>query len=211
MDNHAERRHGFAARAAGLASALGLAILVVAAPVHAQQGDQGQQMQQMQKMQQMQQELQQVQKQLRGIRQKALQDSSIREQRLALQETVRGAMTEIDPDLASKEDTLNALQRRLRQAQQSQDTAQLRSLMTRGRQVQQQVQAVRDTVLQRDSIANQLEQFRQDLNDKMVEIDPNAAELIERRDSIVRQFRQMRQQMMGARQGGNPPGDSGQR
>lgn len=211
MDDHVENRHGFAARAAGLATALGLAILVGAVPVRAQQGDQGQQGQQMQQMQQLQQDLRQVQKQLRGIRQKALQDSSIQEKRMALQETVRGAMAEIDPDLPTKEDTLNALQRRLRQAQQSQDTARLRSLMSRGRRVQQEVQKVRDSVLQRDSIANQLEQFREDLNDKMVEIDPGAEELIQRRDSIMQQFRQMRQQMMGGRQGGNPPGDGGQR
>jgi uncharacterized coiled-coil DUF342 family protein len=213
MDDHAQSCSGIAGRSAGIAAALGLAILVGAAPVHAQQGEQGQgeQMQQFQQMQQMQQELQQIRKQLRSIRQKALQDSSIRDDRMALEETVRGAMTQLDPNYTDKEDTLNAIQRRLQQAQQNQDTAQLRSLMSRGRQVQQQVQRLQDSVTQRDSIAEQLDSFRDDLISKMIEIDPQAEELMDRRDSIMNQLRQMSQQMRGQQGGqqGPPPGPPG--
>lgn len=216
MDDHAQNCPGIVGRSAGIATALGLAILVGAAPAQAQeseQGQQGQQMQQFQKMQKLQQELRSVRKQLRGIRQKALQDSAIEEQRMALSQTVRGAMSQLDPNYTAKEDTLNALQRRLKQAQQNQDTAQLRSLMSRGRKVQQQVRRLRDSVTQRDSIAEQIDVFRDNLIQKMTEIDPQAEQLIQRRDSIMKQLRQMTQQMRGQQQrGGNrqgPPNPSG--
>ena len=210
MDDQAVTRHGFAARAAGLATALGLAILVGAAPVHAQQGEQGQQGQQMQRfqeMQQLQQELRQVQKQLRGIQQQAFQDSTIQRKRIELGQTVRSAMSQLDSEAIAKEDSLNAIQRRLQTAQQNQDTAQLRGLMSKGRQYSQELNQLRDSVMQRDSIAESAEQLRQELIDKMVEINPEAEELIARRDSLMRQLRQMTQQMRG--QQGQPPGNPG--
>lgn len=213
MDDHAQNCPGLVGRWAGIATALGLALLVGAAPIDAQQGQQGQQFQEMQKMQQ---ELRSVQKQLRGIRQQALQDSAIQEQQMALQQTVRSAITQLDPNFPAKEDTLNSIQRKLQQAQQSQDTAQLRSLMSRGRRVQQQVQRLQDSVTQRDSISDQIDSFRNDLINKMTEIDPQAEELIEQRDSIMKRLRQMTQQMRGQQQGGQqqgpptPPGGDGQ-
>lgn len=211
MNDHDRSFRRLAGRVAGIAAAFGLALLVGAAPVHAQQGEQGQQnpqMQQFQQMQQMQQELQTIQQQLQGIQQQAFEDTTIQRKRIELGETVRSAMTELDPDAVAKEDTLNSIQRQLQEAQQSQDTAQVRGLMSRGRQVSQELNQLRDSVMQRDSIADAAEQLREELIEKMVEIDPEAEELIEQRDSIMEELRAMSQQLEGQQ---GPPGGSGQR
>lgn len=187
--------------AAGACAGL-LALLVAAAPAVAQGG--GQQQGQMSQMQQLRQQLRQIDQQLQKIRQQALQDSALQTRQLELQETIGSAARQEDPEYKKKEDRLNEIQKKMRQAQQNQDTAQMRSLMMEGQKLQRDVSQTQQQVAQRDSIDAEIQAFREQMQQKMVEIDPEAEELLERRDSLVQEFREAQG---GMQQGGG--GDDG--
>lgn len=181
-----------------------LSLLVAAAPAVAQEG--GQQQGQMSEIQQIRQEIQQVDQQLQQIRQQALQDSALQARQLELQELIGAAARSEDPEYKKKEDRLNEIQKEMQQAQQSQDTAQIRSLMMEGQKLQRDVSQTQRQVAQRDSIDAEIQDFREQMEQKMVEIDPGAEELLERRDSLVQEFQEARG---GMQQGGGQPEGGG--
>lgn len=199
VDRPSTRRFLASGACAGL-----LALLVTAAPAVAQGGGQGQG--QMSEAQQLRQEIQQVNQQLQKIQQQALQDSTLQAEQLELQELIGSAARQEDPEYQKKEDRLNELQKKMQQAQQNQDTAQMRSLMMEGQKLRRDVRQTQQQVTQRDSIDAAIQEFREQMEQKMVEIDPKAEELLERRDSLVQQFQEARG---GMQQGGGPPGGGG--
>lgn len=182
------------------------ALLLAAAPAAAQQGGGQQQGQMQQEAQQLRQEIQQINQQLRQVQQQALQDSALQARQLELQEMIGAAARDEDPEYSEKEDRLNEIQREMQQAQQEQDTTQLRSLMMEGQQLRQDVNQTQQQIIQRDSIQQQIETFQDRMEQKMIEIDPEAEQLLERRDSLVSEFRQATGQGQGGQQ---PSGDDG--
>lgn len=189
--------------AAGACAGL-LAVLVAAAPAVAQAG--GQQQGQMSQMQQLRQEIQKIDQQLQKIRQEALQDSALQAKQLELQEMIGAAARQADPEYKKKEDRLNEIQKKMQQAQQNQDTAQMRSLMMEGQKLQRDVSQTQQQVAQRDSIDAEIQAFREQMQQKMIEIDPKAEQLLERRDSLVQKFREAQG---GMQQGGGQPDGGG--
>lgn len=191
------------ALASGVCAGL-LTLLVAAAPAAAQGGGQGQG--QMSEMQQLRQQIQKIDQQLRKIRQQALQDSALQAKQLELQEMIGSAAREADPQYKKKEDRLNEIQKKMQKAQQNQDTAQMRSLMMEGQKLQRDVSRTQRKVVQRDSIDAEIQAFQEQMQKKMVEIDPQAEELLDRRDSLVQKYRAARGGMGQGQQGGGGGG-----
>lgn len=195
------------------------AALLVAAPACAQEGgeeegQQGQQQQQQQQarqqqfqeMQQLQRQIQQIQQRLSQVQQQAMQDSAIRRARIDLEQSIRAAMAQVNPDVTKMEDSLNVLQQKMNEARQNQDTATIRSVMEAGRPLSQQWRRLQDSVMQRDSLQQMVEAYNQRLQDAMAAINDSVPALIQRRDSL-RQVMQSRVQEM--RGGGMPGGGQG--
>lgn len=217
--------HRLARPAARTLTAALAAALVAVAPAHAQQGGGGQgqadqqqlqQAQQFQEVQRLQQQVRQIQQRLGEIQDSAMQDSAIQKKYMALQETVRDAMEELDAQVVQKEDSLNALQRRLNEARQNQDTAAVREVVQAGRPLSQELNQLRDSVMQRDSLSERAQQLRQELEEKMASINDSVPTLIQRRDSLMQRLQQLAQQLRGQQQvpqgqgGGGMPGGGGQ-
>jgi len=168
---------------AALLRALALAaapLLLGAADAAAQQGQGGMGTE----TRQLSQELQAVMQELEPISQQALQDTVIQNQLTRIQTVIEQGMEQVDPEVREKQERLNTLRQELQTAQQEQDTAKLRSLMTEGRGLEQEVQSAQRQVMQRDSVSEMLQEFQVVLQEKMVEIDPGADSLLEKRDSL---------------------------
>lgn len=197
--------------------------LVAATPACAQEegGDQEEEMQatqeqtqQVQEVQQLQQQIQQIQQRLSQIQQQAMQDSAIQEDYTELQETVRAAMAQLDPEAGAKEDSLTSLQQQMAQAQQDQDTARMQGLMSEGRALSTELNQLRDSVMQRDSLQETVDQLRADLEEEMTAINDSVPEMMARRDSLMQRLQELASQLRGQGMPGGggppPPGGGGQ-
>lgn len=216
----AYQRH--ARPAARILAAAVAAVLVTVSPVHAQQGggqqgqpdqQQLQQAQQFQEVQQLQQQIRQIQERLGQVQDSAMKDSVIQTKFMQLQETVRDAMAQLDPQVVQKEDSLNALQRRMNEARQNQDTTQMREIMRAGQPLSQEMNRLRDSVTQRDSIDQRMQQLRQELQEEMATINDSVPALIQQRDSLMQRLQTLARELRGqqqAPQGGGMPGGGGQ-
>lgn len=189
--------------------------LVAATPACAQEEGGGEeeemqptqeQTQQVQEVQRLQQEIQQLQQRLSQIQQQAMQDSGIQEDYTELQETVRAAMTQLDPEAGAKEDSLTSLQQQMSQAQQEQDTARMQGLMTEGQALSRELNQLRDSVMQRDSLQEIVEDLRADLEAEMTSINDSVPTMMARRDSLMQRLQQLADQLRGQ----GMPGGGGQ-
>lgn len=133
---------------------------------------------------QVQQELQQVGQKVIQIRQQALQDSAIQQEQLALQQEIEQKMNDIDSATSTRNDRMNQIKQSFQEAQQKQDTAKLRSLMTEYQMLSQKNQQTQMQAMQDKAIAADLDTFRTDLIQKMNAIDPTADSLIARLQAL---------------------------
>lgn len=217
MDVYDSSNRHFASILSRLAAGALAVVLLAAVPACAQEsgesGDeaapaQQDQASQMQEMQALQQEIQQIQQQLQQIQQQALQDSALQQLQVDLQETIGAAMRQADPQTADREARLNELRSELQTAQQAQDTAQQRELIAEARQLSQQLQQTQGQVMQRDSISQMVEAFRDSLVEVMEGIDAGTEQLMARQDSLMTELRESSSQLQG-QQPGAAPQDTG--
>ncbi|MFW6192365.1 MAG: hypothetical protein ACOC83_02675 [Gemmatimonadota bacterium] len=131
-------------------------------------------------------ELQQIVQQLQPLEQQAIQqDESLMTRAEELQGTIDEAMRGEDAEFM---DRFEELQQELQQAQENQDSEQMQQLMGEWQQAQTTFQEIRAEVMRRDDISEQVESFADDIEAQIIEIDPEAEELIERRDSLVEEI-----------------------
>lgn len=142
-------------------------------------------------------ELRRIQKQLRGLRDKALEDSALNRQLEELRTMIDQAMREMSPEAGKRIDRLDSIRGELETARAEGDTARLRSLVREGRKLRQALQSVRSKAMQQQEISAALEDFRSALRERMREVDPSADSLMDRMDTLQRQMRSRMQQGMG--------------
>lgn len=134
-------------------------------------------------------ELQTLQQRLGAIQQQALEsDTTLQRRETELQTTIRSAMSEIDPEVEHATARLDTLQGMAMEAQAEQDTARLESLALEAQTLQEQLEAAQQQAMTRDDVASELEEFRRDLRVAMVQVDPEADELIDRFETLVRRL-----------------------
>lgn len=154
------------------------ALVVVAAPaaVTAQQPvDPAQQAE----MQSVVAELQQIQQRLAPIQAEAMETPALQEAQQVLEQMVQEAMAE-DPTVAERIDRIQALQREAGEAQAAGDEETLQRLAGEAQQIQTALMAAQEEALERPAIAARLEAFQDALEARMLEIDPDAGDLLER-------------------------------
>lgn len=127
-------------------------------------------------------ELQEIQQQLEPIQQQALEDEALANQLEALQLRVATAMRE---ESGESIDRMETLQAEMQDAQASGDQERLQALMAEGQGLQQELQAVQAEVLARPEIRGPVDEFEAAHRARMIEIDPEAEELLDRFDELV--------------------------
>lgn len=156
------------------------------------------------------QQYQQLSQQLNGIRQQALQDSSLQAEQAALMERIRSAMEE-DPQTEALLTRFDSASQAFQQAQSSGDTAAMQQLMPRLQQMQMQLQQAQGQVAQDSAIAVRIDTFTAHLEAEMAEINPQAPQMMDRVDSLAQQVRQqMSSAAESAAGAGAPDTGSGQ-
>lgn len=159
------------------ALAAGVALLA-AAPLAAQASGQDSSTQQIQA------ELREIGQKIVQLRTQALQDSAIQAEQLALQQEIEKKMNDIDSATSTRTDRMNQIKKSFQQAQQSQDTAKIRSLMDEYQTLAQKNQQTQMQAMQDKGIAADLDTFRTNLIHKMDQIDPSTDSLIARLEAL---------------------------
>lgn len=127
-------------------------------------------------------ELQEIQQQLEPIQQEALQDEALASQLESLQLQVTTAMQEESGEALARMETL---QEEMQEAQTAGDEERMQALMAEGQGLQQELQAVQAEVMARPEIRGPVDEFEAAHRARMIEIDPEAEELLDRFDELV--------------------------
>lgn len=125
-------------------------------------------------------ELQQLQARLQPIHQEALRHPELQAARAELTAKIGAAMTEADPSTPERMARLQTLIDRGKAAEAAQDEAALNEIAAEAREIEQRLQAAQLAAIQRPDIAPGIEAFQEKLMERMLEVDPEAAALIER-------------------------------
>lgn len=130
-------------------------------------------------------EYQQIQQRLSALEQQAMADSSLMQQFTALEADIQAAMATIDPEFEAKQEKLSELRQSMQAAQQSGDQAAMQAIAQEGQALEQGLQQLQASVLAQEEIAAKVTAFRDGVQSRMAEIDPEAPELIERAHDIA--------------------------
>lgn len=142
-------------------------------------------------------EMQELQVQLGPVQQEALADAELQAAQQALGEKVRAAMAEADPEMPARMERLTALQSQALEARAAQDEERMAAIVTEAQQIQQSLQAAQQQAIDRPEIDAELEAFQSRLVQKMVELDPETAPLLERMREIDAELRSILQPAAG--------------
>ncbi|CAN5709374.1 hypothetical protein BH23GEM9_BH23GEM9_17520 [soil metagenome] len=139
--------------------------------------------------QQLMMEMQQLQLQLQPLQQQALQDSAIAAQQAAVSDAVREAMVAADSTMDAKLDRMEALVAQAWTAQAGGDTERLGAITTEAQQLQPEIMQAQMQALAVPEISERVEAFQTALQRKMLEIDPESKQLLDRRTELDAQIR----------------------
>ena len=131
------------------------------------------------------QEAQQLQERLGPLQQQALQDEELAGQRMDLQERVESAMREENAELI---DRMEDLETEFMAAQQAGDQERLQQIGMEAQGLDMELQALQQSVFERPDIQEPLEAFEEAQRARMLELDPEAADLLDRMDEILDQL-----------------------
>jgi hypothetical protein len=143
-------------------------------------------------------ELQQIGARVQGVKVKALQASpALRAREEALAKEMKAAMLRSDPSLAAVEGRAPALEAEGRRAQQAGDQAKLMQLMEEARQIEIRVMNAQRKVMQHAALMAKLRAFETDLRKKMVEVEPQLPQLLQRAELLQGRLQAALQQQQG--------------
>jgi uncharacterized protein (DUF885 family) len=125
-------------------------------------------------------ELQQVHQQLEGIQMQALQDPQLSAAQEELGDEIRQAIEARDPRMGERMARVEALEAEAMDAQQSGNVDLLQALVVEAQQIQEHFMTVQQEVLEQPAIATKVSSFQARLERKMVEVNPDAQNLISR-------------------------------
>jgi chromosome segregation ATPase len=130
-------------------------------------------------------EYQQIQRRLGEIQRHAMQDSTLMASYQALEKQIEAEMHNIDPELGTKRDRLTSLQEDMSQAQQSGDQDAMQRINQEGSALQAELEQLETDVVDGESLSEEVQAFRDEIEAKMREIDPETDQLISRAREIV--------------------------
>lgn len=130
-------------------------------------------------------EAQELQQQLAPIQEEAMQDEALAAQLQDLQERVQAAMRDENPELLERMDELEA---DFMAAQESGDQERVQEVGMEAQTVQSELQALQSAVLEDPELSASVQAFEDAQRERMIEIDPEAGELIDRLDEIFEQL-----------------------
>ncbi len=127
-------------------------------------------------------EMQTIEQELGPIQQQALEDEALAEQLASVQMQVDQAMREEDPELFERIETFEA---EIAAAQEAGDEERLQALGQEAQGLQQSMQTVQASVLERPDVREPVEAYEEAHRARMIEIDPEAEELLDRAEEIM--------------------------
>lgn len=127
-------------------------------------------------------ELQELQARLGPIHNEAMESEALAAQLDQIQTQVDVAMREADPELFERIDRFEA---EFDEAQEAGDQERIQALSMEAQGVQAELQALQADVLDRPEIRGPIEDFEMAQRARMIEIDPEVAELLERIDEVL--------------------------
>lgn len=145
-------------------------------------------------------EFQQVQQRLGAIQEKALEANPVLAERQdSVRDVVESVMVEMNPALEARIDRLDEIEDSATVAREASDTARVMELLGEARQIQSNLQQSQTRAMQRDSVAREVQGFRERLLTAMREVDPET-------DRLLKRLREVTLRIQTIRQGGTPPG-----
>lgn len=131
-------------------------------------------------------EMQQIQMQIMPVQQQAMQDTALQEEQAAVTAAVREAIVEADPAMEAKLDRMDELMVEARAAQAAQDQEKLVELTQEAQTLQPEIASAQADALDRPDVEAKVLAFRDKLQARMVEIDPETKPLLERLQELDR-------------------------
>lgn len=142
-------------------------------------------------------ELQRITARLQTVHNEALKDNELRSQQQALFESIRVAMLRSDSRLDSLESRVVAMRREAATAQQRGDQARLRALRQELAQIQTRVMNVQKAVMQQPAIVQRTQEFEGRLRGRMLQLEPQTDQLLERARELQGRLLRATQQRPG--------------
>jgi chromosome segregation ATPase len=125
-------------------------------------------------------EIQQINGRLQELQQRAMQDPELAAEQEALGARIRTAMEAADPELQPSLERVEALQSEAVAAEQQADTARLMEIGEELRQIESRFMTAQEQALAQPEISSDLDAFQVALQSRLVELDPEAPQLIAR-------------------------------
>lgn len=125
---------------------------------------------------------QEIQQQLQPIRDQAMQDPELAAELTELQERIETAMREEGGELFEQ---MEAFEADYLAAQEAEDDERAQAIGMEAQGVQMELQAIQESVLNRPDIQEDVEAFEEHQRTVMLEIDPEAGELMDELDQIL--------------------------
>ncbi|MDQ3555896.1 MAG: hypothetical protein M3409_03840 [Gemmatimonadota bacterium] len=144
-------------------------------------------------------ELQQIGGKLQTAQVKALEDPALRSSQEALGTEIKTAMEKKDPGLAGVAQRVQTMEAEARKAQENGDAAKLQQLTQEAQQIEARFVKAQTEALQDSALAAKAQAFEQRLESKVLEIEPNARQLLARGQELQQKLAASMQQ---ARPGG---------
>jgi hypothetical protein len=129
-------------------------------------------------------ELQQVSAQLEAIQARAMQDPQIQAANAELTAVVTAAIEKSDPNAHAALERAKTIKADVAAAQAAQDNDKLQALATEAQQLQQTVSAAQQKAMADPEVQKKMGDFKTQLFKKMVEIDPQAQQLVARLSAL---------------------------
>jgi len=132
-------------------------------------------------------EMQTIQQELAPIQEAALEDEALAGQLVSLQTQVETAMRTEDPALM---DRIAEIEAELMAAHESGDDERMQAVSIEAQGIQQRIQVMQASVLERPEIRQPIEAFEAAHRARMIEIHPEAEALLARADQIMERLAQ---------------------
>jgi chromosome segregation ATPase len=138
-------------------------------------------------------ELQEIHQRLQPIHQEAMQDAAMSAQFSEIQATVEGAMRADEPELFER---IEKLQAEVRTAQESGDAGRMQEIAMESQGIEMEVRAAEASIVSRPDVQAQIESFEQNLRERMIAIDSEAGDLLDRSQELQDELQAHQEQAM---------------
>lgn len=133
-------------------------------------------------------ELQRIEATLQPLNEQAMEDEGLQRQRDEATSALVEAMMEADPQIMQRMQRLEAMMQEMMAAQQAGDAAKIAALNQEAQELQPRIVQAQAHALSKEEVTNRIDAFQASLERRMLEIDPDSRQLIERRRQLQQQL-----------------------